>query len=328
MSKGKKHIPDEGTTAPNARPEVRAGSGAFQPGPNSTLFDEGAADEALMRAVSDQVLGQAETDPLAARPDALPAPSASSVDLGPSGTDATHLNLKGALDDTRPTPMVNRHELEAQLERQGFRGEDPLDAVDGTVAGAFGTEGSLPRPAPRRIVEPAETTAPGVLGAQEASLPPSTGVRRLVEDFARPAGATRPGGSASEEMVIPTELTGEISEEVQAARPKMLATLTFVPESPEAASPAPHRARGVPKEESLLERIGQPAPKRSSAAPPPAAAPEGPWSFVTRSRVHVAAGLFVVVAFVLLVAVVAVKLQKTQSPTIMSRPLATPPGAR
>lgn len=300
MSKDPKKIPDEGTTAPNARPELRVGSGVFQAGPNSTLFDENAQDEALMRAVSDQVLGQAETDPVAARAASLPSPSSSSVDLGPSGTDATHLNLSGALDDTRPTPMVNRHELEAQLGRRGFRPEDPIDVAGGTVAGAFGSEEPLPRLAPRRIVEPAETTAPGALGPKEVP-------------------ATR-----SEALVIPTDLTGPVSEEARAVPPKMAATLTFIPESPEDEPAAPRRARGVPKEESLLDRIGQPAPKRSSAAPPPPVPGRGLWSFVTQSPTHIAAGLFAAVALALLVAVVVVTVQRASAPAIMSRPLEKP----
>lgn len=325
MSGDRKKIPDEGTTAPDARPEVRASSGLFQPGPNSTLFDDQAQEDAVARAVSDQVLGQAETDPLAARAEA-PAPSISaSVDLGPSGTDATHLNLKASLDDTRPSPMVNRHELEAQLQRQGFRADDPIEAVDGTVAGKFGSEDSVPPPrAPaRRIVEPAETTAPGVLGSAEDSHPPSTGVERLVEAYARPVP------SSSEPLVIPTDLTGEISLEVKAERPKMVATLTFVPESDEEAGAPPKRERGVPKDESLLERIGQPVrsvpptPKRRSQAPPRRPTP-GLWAFVTESRTHMAAAAFAALALALLVAVVVVQLQQARAPAIMSRPLEAP----
>lgn len=239
MSGGKKKIPDEGTTAPDARPELRPNSGLFEPGPNSTVFDERAAEDAVLRAVSDHVLAQAETDPLSARPADPRSNPRGPVDIGPSGTDATHLNLESALDETRPTPMVSR---------QG--------------------------------IEPFDTTAPGALGG-------------------------------------PAELNAV------PARPKMAQTLTFVPELEAAQAQSPRRQRGVPKEESLLERIGQPAGQRG-LGPKPTSARPGLFAFIGSSPVHLAAGIFAVLALLLLVTVVVVKIRQGPPAPIMSRPLEAP----
>ena len=260
MSNDRKKIPDEGTTAPDARPEtrpeVRPNSGAFEPGPASTMFDEHASEEAVRRAVSDQVLAQAETDPIAARAGDLQSGTASHVDIGPSGTDSTHLNLASALDDTHPTPMVNRHELE------------------------------LPRVKPVPI-EPFDTTSPGALGGESEVAPPPTGVRKLVAAY---------------------------------ARPKMARTLTFVPELGRPEIGSPRRQRGEPKQESLLRRIGLPAAPRS---PEPPQAP-GLWAFIKSSPTHMAAGVFVILALMLLGTVVVVKLRGPAAPAIKSRPLEAP----
>lgn len=299
MSSDRKKIPDEGTTAPDARPdprpearpEVRQSSGLFQAGPSSTMFDEHASEDAVARAVSDQVLALAETDPLAAQAADVGPALPRHVDIGPSGTDATHLNLESATDDTRPTPMVNRHELEAQLARQGAAAEDPIDLGQGTVAGRLGPESQPPTPRVKPVpIEPFETTSPGALGGAPDSGAPPTGVGRLVEAY---------------------------------ARPKMAQTLTFVPELGRPEIGAPRRQRGEPKQESLLDRIGQPVKARTSRSPKEQKS-AGLWAFITSSPTHAAAGVFVFLALLLLGAVVVVKLRPPAAPAIMSRPLGAP----